>query len=63
VYTAEKNGERTKATTKKINLGQVIGSYVEVESGLSANDVVITDRNVVEGDLVMTKEQGLANAR
>lgn len=63
VYTAQKDNEKTAAATKKIKLGQVIGSYVEVESGLSANDVIILDRNIVEGDLVMTKEQGLANAK
>lgn len=57
VYTAVKDGDKTKATTKKITLGQVIGNYVEVNNGLAAQDIIITDRNIVEGDVVKIREQ------
>lgn len=38
--------------SKKIQLGTVYGSYVEVKEGLSAGDQVILDRNVTTGDKV-----------
>lgn len=51
VFTIEDN----KALGKKVALGEVQGNYVEVKSGLSENDVVIVDRNVVAGDKVKAK--------
>lgn len=41
-----------KAISKKITLGNVIGSYVEVENGLASGDMIILDRSVVGGDKV-----------
>lgn len=41
-----------KAKSQKVNLGQVLGSFVEVKAGLSNGDQVILNRNVVDGDKV-----------
>jgi multidrug efflux pump subunit AcrA (membrane-fusion protein) len=56
VYTAEKKDQNYLAKSKKITLGELSGAFVEVKSGLTANDIVITDRNVLEGDLVKIKQ-------
>lgn len=40
------------AASKKIMLGNVVGSFSEVMSGLSSGDQIILDRNVLEGDKV-----------
>lgn len=40
--------------SKKVTLGNVFGSFVEVTSGLQSGDQVITDRNVIAGDKVTT---------
>lgn len=48
-----KNG---KATSKKVVLGNVIGRYVEVNSGLDRGDAIILDRNVISGDPVTTNQ-------
>ncbi len=44
-----------KAITKPIKLGNVIGSFVEVESGLASGDMIILDRSIVGGDPVSFK--------
>lgn len=44
--------EKGKATSKKVVLGNVIGRYVEVNSGLNRGDAIILDRNVISGDPV-----------
>jgi hypothetical protein len=44
-----KNG---KAESKTVSLGQVLGRFVEVKSGLTTGDVVILNRNVIAGDKV-----------
>lgn len=49
----DKNG---KAEVKNINLGQVMGSYVEVREGLTSGDKVILTRNVIAGDLIKEAE-------
>lgn len=41
-----------KAVSKKVELGNVYGAFVEVNGGLSRGDKVIINRNVIEGDLV-----------
>lgn len=41
-----------KAKSKNVKLGPVIGQYVTVEEGLSPNDRIILNRNVVDGDTV-----------
>ena len=41
-----KNG---KAESKKVTLGPIVGSYVQVESGLLKNDEIILTRSVVNG--------------
>jgi multidrug efflux pump subunit AcrA (membrane-fusion protein) len=48
VFTAE-NG---KTRSKRVKLGQVLGRFVEVTSGLNDSDRVILNRNVIEGDPV-----------
>ncbi len=47
--------EAGKAKVKQVELGEVYGQYIQVQSGLSANDQVILDRTVIEGDLVESK--------
>ena len=42
----------SRAETKKVNLGQVLGRFVEITSGLVARDQVIINRNVIQGDPV-----------
>lgn len=44
-----KNG---KAISRKVILGQVVGSFVEVKKGLENGDQVILNRNVINGDPV-----------
>lgn len=44
-----KNG---KAQSKRVTLGEVLGRYVEIKSGLSESDQVILNRNVIQGDPV-----------
>jgi multidrug efflux pump subunit AcrA (membrane-fusion protein) len=55
VYVTKINQENKQvASTQKIKLGQVVGNYVEVLEGLQANDQIILDRNVLEGDEIKT---------
>lgn len=56
IYTAEKQNEKYIVKSKKITLGELSGSFVEVKSGLTENDIVILDRNVLEGDIVKIKK-------
>lgn len=48
----EQNGE---AVSKKVELGAVEGSYIQVVNGLETNDRVIINRNVIAGDRVEVK--------
>jgi multidrug efflux pump subunit AcrA (membrane-fusion protein) len=48
-------GGKYKAESRNITLGNVVGSYVEVRKGLKEEDQVITNRDVVSGDLVSIK--------
>ena len=41
-----------KAISKKVELGSVIGSFVEIKNGLTEGDQVIVDRNIIAGDPV-----------
>lgn len=41
-----------KARVRAIKLGDVVGEYVQVESGLTSGDHVILDRNVIDGENV-----------
>lgn len=41
-----------KAESRKVNLGQVLGRFVEVAKGLTESDQVILNRNVIQGDPV-----------
>jgi RND family efflux transporter MFP subunit len=41
-----------KAETRKVKLGKVFGSFVEILSGIRSGDQVIIDRNVVAGDKI-----------
>lgn len=51
VYLA-KNG---KAVAKKLELGNVFGRFVQVQSGLSNSDQVILNRTIVNGDSVIVQ--------
>ncbi len=51
-----KNG---KAQAKEVALGQVLGRFVEVKSGLSESDQVILQRNVISGDPIKTVNSNL----
>ncbi len=42
----------TKAVSKPIRLGNVIGRFVEVTSGLDSGDVIILDRTIISGDTI-----------
>ncbi len=56
IYTASQSAEgKWMASGKEISLGQVFGSYVEVQKGLGTSDQVIVSRNVVSGDEVTIK--------
>lgn len=44
------------AQTIEVSLGEISGSYVEVLSGVTADDQVITSRNVQDGDLISIQE-------
>lgn len=46
---ATKDG-KSYAQSRKVLLGEVMGEYVEVKSGIGTGDQVIIDRNVIEGD-------------
>lgn len=48
LYVVNKN----KAESRSVELGQVLGSYVEIKNGLKEGDDVITDRTVIAGDRV-----------
>lgn len=41
-----------KAVSKIVSLGNVFGKFVEVKSGLSVNDQIILNRNILAGDKV-----------
>jgi multidrug efflux pump subunit AcrA (membrane-fusion protein) len=47
--------ENGKATTKKIELGNVIGNYVQIKSGLTNGDMIIEDRNIISGQSIEIK--------
>lgn len=60
VYQTEKEAfifidEKGIAKSKKIQLGNVVGRYVEVTNGLNKGDVVILNRNIISGDKVKTQ--------
>lgn len=44
--------EKGKANSRRVKLGQVLGQYVEIKSGLNDSDQVILNRNVISGDLI-----------
>lgn len=55
VYTTVAEKGQIKAKSKRIELGEVVGDYVEVEEGITAGDRIILDRTVIEGDLLKVK--------
>src|SRR6266568_1001208 len=46
--------ENNKAVTRKVTLGNVFGSFVEITDGLHMGDQIIVDRNIIAGDKVTT---------
>lgn len=44
--------EKGIVVSRTVEIGTIFGSYIEVESGLKTGDVVIMDRNVVDGEKV-----------
>lgn len=55
VYVIGHNDKGLIAQTKTVTLGSVSGQYVEVTSGLSGEDQIITTRGVTDGDAVRTE--------
>jgi multidrug efflux pump subunit AcrA (membrane-fusion protein) len=51
VASASADASRT-AVSREVKLGDVIGSFVRVETGLTTGDQIILNRNVVAGDVV-----------
>ena len=47
--------ENNKAVSRQVSVGNVFGSYIEINNGLQLGDQVILDRNVVAGDKVTTE--------
>lgn len=47
--------ENNTAVYRKVTLGNVYGQFVEVRSGVSSGDLIINDRNVINGDTVKVK--------
>ncbi|MBI4037583.1 hypothetical protein HY382_00885 [Candidatus Curtissbacteria bacterium] len=45
-----------KASAKNIILGNVLGDQVEVKEGLADGDLIILNRNIIEGELVSIKQ-------
>jgi multidrug efflux pump subunit AcrA (membrane-fusion protein) len=57
VYTVDKNQEGSpSAKTRRVKLGTVYGQFVEVIEGITTEDYVILNRNVLEGDVVHVTE-------
>ena len=56
VYLAVDN----RAVVRSIELGEVIGSYVAVTSGLAHGDTIILDRTVLDGTLIEAAPAELA---
>lgn len=54
VFVVEKNGDRTVARKKQIVLGETYNGVIEVKSGLTAGDQLITDgyQTLYEGQLI-----------
>lgn len=46
--------ENGKAKSRKVVLGEILGRFAEIKSGLKEGDEVILNRNVIEGDPVRT---------
>lgn len=44
--------KNNKAVSRKVTLGNVFGSFIEITNGLHSGDQVILDRNVIGGDKV-----------
>lgn len=53
VSVIHRDGELATAKTVEVTLGEVSGSFVQVVSGLNSDDVVVTSRNVQDGDKVV----------
>lgn len=54
LYVASSSGERTYTVVpKKVELGTVFGSYVQIRSGLNQEDQVILNRDILSGDRVI----------
>jgi len=48
--------ENGRVTSRTIQIGEIFGSYIEIENGLKSGDMVILNRNVVDGDTVIVTE-------
>lgn len=44
--------EQNKVVSREVKIGKIFGSFIEITSGLEEGDVVILDRNVVDGEEV-----------
>lgn len=52
VYVSKDNNKNTTAELKTITIGEVIGSYIIVTSGLEKNSKIIMNRNVTNGEKI-----------
>jgi biotin carboxyl carrier protein len=53
IFVASESGKKTStAISKKVELGPVTGSYVQIHKGVASGDQIILNRNIVAGDLV-----------
>lgn len=52
IYVVNDEAGIKKVASRKIELGQVYGEFVEVKGGLQEEDQVIVNRNLIEGELV-----------
>jgi multidrug efflux pump subunit AcrA (membrane-fusion protein) len=58
IYVARQAENTWQAAPQVVELGAVVGNYVQVKSGLQTGDQVILDRTVAGGDQVQFKTQG-----
>jgi RND family efflux transporter MFP subunit len=59
VYVLEKSGNgKTIARKKQVNVGEVYGEFVEIKTGLSGGEQLITEgyQNLYEGQLISTEQ-------
>ena len=56
VYVLEKNGDKTIARKKMVDVGETYNGLVEIKTGLAGGDVIITEgyQTVYDGQAITT---------